>query len=309
MKKESFYFESKVDGQKIHALKYIPDGEVTAVLQISHGMVEFIERYEDFAAFLCENNIMVVGNDHRGHGDTAKTPEEYGYFVKDNPTETVLSDIHTLTILVKREYPDVPYFLMGHSMGSFFARRYLCHYGDKLSGAIIMGTGCQARALVKLGKALTKIIGLFRTDKHRSGLIEIMAFGTYNKKFKPARTRMDWLSKDEAAVDRFIAEKRCDFRFTLNAFYGMFNCIDSLYNKENLSNMPKELPTLFVSGSLDPVGGYEKGVRKAYGHFQKAGMKNIQLKFYKEDRHEPLHETDKEVVYSDILCWLKDNIK
>ncbi len=309
MKKESFYYDSKVDGKRIHAVKYIPEGDISAILQISHGMVEYIERYEDFAEFLCDNGFLVVGNDHRGHGGTAESEVEFGYFAKHKPTETVLSDIHTLTLITKAEYPDLPYFLLGHSMGSFFARRYLCEYGELLTGAIIMGTGCQPRLLVKAGKTLTRIITLFKGDKCQCPFIESIAFGAYNKAFEPRRTNKDWLTKDTDIVDKYIADKFCSFAFTLNGYYGMFDCIDSLYNKKNLDRIPKELPVLFVSGSLDPVGEFEKGVVRVYNHFKKVGMKNIQLKFYKDDRHEILNETDRAIVYEDLLSWIKSNIK
>ncbi len=308
MKKESFYFESKVDGKRIHAVKYIPETEVNAVLQIAHGMVEYVERYEDFAEFLCQRGILVVGNDHRGHGSTVESDAEFGYFCEKNPAAAVLSDLHTLTEIIKEEYTELPYFLLGHSMGSFFARRYLCEYGELLSGAIIMGTGCQPRILVKSGKLLTRIITSFKSDKHRSPFIESVAFGAYNNRFKPQRTNKDWLTKDEEIVDKYIAEKRCSFQFTLNGYYGMFDCIDSLYNRRSLSNMPKELPVLFVSGSLDPVGEFEKGVRRAYSHFEGVGMKNIQLKFYEDDRHEILNETDRSAVYEDIHFWIENII-
>ncbi len=304
MKKESFYFKSKVDGKEIHAVKYIPEGEIVAILQIAHGMVEYIERYEAFAEFLCGKGILVVGNDHRGHGSTAKSDDEFGYFKKESPTEAVLSDLKQLTDIIKAENPDLPYFLLGHSMGSFFARRYISEFGKELSGAIIMGTGCQPRILVKSGKLLTRLISLFKDDHHRSPFIENIAFGAYNKKFEPKRTDKDWLTKDEAIVDKYIAEKRCSFSFTLNGYYGMFNCIDSLYNKKNLEKMPKNLPVLFVSGSDDPVGDFEKGVRRACSHFEKVGMENIKLKFYKNDRHEILNETDRVSIYEDLYSWL-----
>ena len=305
MEKISLYFESKIDGKKIHAIKFIPDGEITAVLQIAHGMAEHIERYESFAEFLCSKGILVVGNDHRGHGLTSQSDDELGYFCKDNPTEAVLDDLHTLTEVIKGEYPNKPYFLLGHSMGSFFARRYICEYGNALSGVVVMGTGCQPRFIVKMGKLLTKSIAAFKSDTHRSPLMETIAFGSYNNKINPLRTNKDWLTKDEVIVDKYIADKRCGFNFTLNGYYGMFNCIDSLYSQKSLQKMPKDLLVLFVSGSADPVGDYGKGVKTAYKHFEKVGMQNIYLKLYDGDRHEILNETDKETVYEDIYHWLK----
>jgi len=308
MKKESFYFKSEFDGKRIHALKFIPDGEVFAVLQIAHGMAEHVERYEDFAEYLCGKGILVVGNDHRGHGHSVSSEDELGYFHKDDPTEALLDDIHTLTEITKSDYPDMPYFLLGHSMGSFFARRYLCEYGEALKGAIIMGTGCQPRPIVKMGKLLTKLISRFKSDTHRSTLVQGIAFGSYNNRIKPHRTYMDWLSTEEAIVDKYIADKLCGFNFTLNGFYGMFNCIDSLYSKKRLAKIPRALPVFFVSGYEDPVGGYGKGVNAAYNMLKKSGMQKVDMKLYDGDRHEILNEADRLTVYKDIYEWLAEII-
>ena len=305
MEKSCFYYNSKVDGKKIHAVKFVPKGQIIAVLQVAHGMQEYIARYVDFAEYMCKNGVLVVGNDHRGHGSTAETEEELGYFIKDNPAHTVLSDMHTLTEIIKAEYPELPYFLLGHSMGSFFTRRYICEYANLISGAIIMGTGYQPRLLVKTGKLLTRVVAAFKGDKHRSRLIKSIAFGAYNKRIKPLRTNMDWLANNPEIIDKYIADKYCNFSFTLNGYYGMFDCIDSLYNKNNLAKMPKALPVLFISGSADPVGDYGKGVKKAYNHFEKAGMQNIYLKLYEGYRHEILNELQNVPVYIDIYNWLK----
>ena len=303
--KESFYFDSQYDGKKIHAVCYKPECEPCAILQIAHGMVEYIERYENFANFLCENGFMVVGNDHRGHGDSVTSDSDYGYFAEKDGNRAVLNDVHTLTSIVKKDYPQTPYFLLGHSMGSFYARQYLCEFGDELNGAIIMGTGCQPQMLVSLGKKLTSLIAVFKGWHHRSNFVNNMAFGSYNKKFEPARTSKDWLTKDNDIVDKYINEKRCSFIFTLNAYHGMFTGIERLYDKSLLNKMPKDLPVFFVAGEDDPVGDFSVGVKKVIGHFKDVGMKNVQEKIYANDRHEILNETDREVVYADILNWLE----
>ena len=302
--KETFYFPSNAPQQQIYAVRYIPQGEIKAVLQISHGMVEFVERYENFAAYLTNLGFLVVGNDHLGHGYSVSSKDDYGYFAKDNGNDMVLEDLHTLTQITKKQYPNLPYFLLGHSMGSFYARQYLCKYGNELTGAIIMGTGHQAPVLVKSGLFLTKIIAKFKGWHHRSNFINNIAFGSYNKKFEPARTSKDWLTKDNAIVDRYLAEERSQFIFTLNGYYNMFYGINLLHDQTFLNQMPKDLPVFFVSGSDDPVGEFTKGVTKAIKTFEIAGMKHISHKFYPKDRHEILNETDREVVYQDLAQWL-----
>jgi len=302
--KEEFYFDSTAPGERIHAVLYAPEGEVKAVLQITHGMAEFIERYEPFALFLNEKGFAVAGNDHLGHGASAKTKDDFGYFADKDGNAAVLADVHKLTGLVKARYPGVPYFLLGHSMGSFYARQYLFTYGEELDGAVIMGTGCQPKALVRAGKAMTSLVAAFKGWRHRSDFINNMAFGSYNKKFEPARTPVDWLSRNEENVDKYVADERCGFVFTLNGYYNMFTGIERLYDPANLAKMPKALPVLFTSGADDPVGDFGAGVKRAMDMFEAAGMEHVTLKLYPGDRHEILNEVDRDVVWNDLYTWL-----
>lgn len=303
-KKEEFFFDSVSGGTKIHAVRYVPEGPIRGILQISHGMVEYIERYEGFARYLTGQGILVTGNDHLGHGGSIRTKDDYGFFAERDGNGAVLADLHKLTEITKGDYPGLPYVLLGHSMGSFYARQYLCQFGGELDGAIIMGTGCQPRALVKAGKALCSLLAAFKGWRHRSSLIDNMAFGGYNKKFEPARTPRDWLTKDQAIVDAYLADERCTFVFTLNAYHSMFTGIDRLYDKAFLARMPKELPVLFTAGADDPVGEFSKGVLRAADMFRQAGMRQVEVKLYPGDRHEILNEIDRQTVYADLAGWL-----
>ena len=304
IQKEEFYFNSTSGKTKIHAVRYIPKGEIKAILQISHGMVEYIERYESFALFLNSKGILVTGNDHLGHGKSVNSKDDLGYFAKEDGNRAVLYDLYQLTQITKEKYPDIPYFLLGHSMGSFYARQYLCEFGHELNGAIIMGTGCQPFLLVQAGRLLTSAAALFKGWRCRCSFINNIAFGSYNKHFEPARTTNDWLTKDTAIVDKYVADEYCNFIFTVNAYYNMFTGISRLYDKKLLSRMPKKLPVFFVAGEDDPVGDYGKGVLKAANMFKNAGMQNIKVKLYPTDRHEILNETDREHVYDDLYSWL-----
>nr|MCR4855752.1 lysophospholipase [Erysipelotrichaceae bacterium] len=196
MKKEEFRFRSANNAVDVRAMRYVPETEVRAILQIAHGMVEFIDRYENFAQFLCSKGILVTGNDHIGHGASVNSEDDWGYF-GDDGNNVLLKDMHELTRITKEAYPNKPYFLLGHSMGSFYARQYLALYGNELKGAIIMGTGHEPAFKVKGGMMICKMIALFKGWRHRSQFVNNMAFGAYNKRFEPARTRSDWLSKDE----------------------------------------------------------------------------------------------------------------
>ena len=304
MKKE-FTFLSNNNETNIRAVEYIPEQKIVAILQIAHGMVEFIDRYEDFANYLNSKGILVVGNDHLGHGGSVNSKDEWGYFSK-NGNEDVLNDMHNLTIITKEKYPDLPYFLLGHSMGSFFAREYLGRYGNELSGAIIMGTGMEPLYKLKSGMFLCKALALILGWKHRSPLVNSIAFGSYNKKFEPARTKVDWLTKDEKIVDWYLNEERCNFVFTLNGYYNMFKCIANLHDKNLLNNIPKDLPIIFVSGEDDPVGTFGKEIVRTVESLIEVGIENIDIKLYPNDRHEILNELDKDQVYQDIYNWMKE---
>ncbi len=308
MKTNEFRFRSSNDAVNIRCMEYVPDDKIIAILQIAHGMVEFIDRYENFAKYLCSKGILVVGNDHLGHGGSVNSQEEWGYFGEDG-NRHLLEDMHKLTLLTKEKYPGLPYFLMGHSMGSFYARQYLFDYGDELDGAIIMGTGLEPLYKIKGGMFLCKLIAQFKGWDYRSEFVNNMAFGAYGKKFEPLRTRADWLSKDEKLVDWYVNEPRCSFLFTLNGYYSMFEGISRLHDKTLLEKVPKDLPLFFVSGQDDPVGSFGKEVETSVQTLKDAGVKNIDLKLYPNDRHEILNETDKEVVYVDLYNWLSEHIK
>ena len=239
MKKE-FYFPSKDGITKIHGVEWIPEGEVKAVLQIAHGMVEHIERYADFAAYMAENGIYVVGHSHLGHGKSMISKEKMGYFASPNGNDCVIGDIHSLRIMTQEKYPKVPYFLMGHSMGSFLTRQYLGMYGSGLSGAIIMGTGEQPDMILAGGKLICKIIAAFKGWEHRSDFVNSLAIGKFEKEMGKG-----WLSRNEENVKTYGEDPLSGFVFTLNAFYNMFDGISKMNVQEKHGHFPKELPLLF----------------------------------------------------------------
>lgn len=309
MRKEEFKFRSTSNVCDIRYVRYIPDGEIKAILQIAHGMQEFIDRYDAFAEFMCSKGYLVTGNDHLGHGGSINSKDDLGFFAEKDGNKAVLNDIHELTLITKKEYPNLPYFLLGHSMGSFYARQYIGEFGMELDAAIIMGTGHQPLPVVKAGMTACRMFAMGKGWRHRSRAVNAMAFGAYNKKFEPARTAEDWLTKDEKIVDWYINEPRCNYVFTLNGFYNMFVGISRLHDKTLLNNVPKDLPLFFVSGEDDPVGDFGKGVQAAIDSLKEVGVKNIDKKLYPTDRHEILNEFDKLDVYNDIYNWLESKIK
>ena len=288
---------------KLHVVVWQPDGEPKAVLQLSHGMIEFIERYEGLAQYLNEQDILVIGNDHLGHGHTAGRDEDLGYFCPEHMSETVVKDLHTVTEYAKKEYPGIPYFLLGHSMGSFMARRYLMTYGDELTGAILCGTGEQTSATLFAGKTVAGILGAFKGQRYRSEFIRKTSFKGYNDRFEK-RTENDWLTKDQSIVDWYNGHKFCTFGFTINGYKTLFEVLTYIQKQENYNKISKNLPVYMIAGEDDPVGNYGEGVKHIYQQYKDSGIKDISIKLYPNDRHEILNELDKETVYADVADWI-----
>uniref|UniRef100_UPI004056E453 alpha/beta fold hydrolase n=1 Tax=Acetatifactor sp. TaxID=1872090 RepID=UPI004056E453 len=309
MRKEEFYFDSRSGADKIHAVRYTPEhGQVRGVVQIVHGMAEYAERYEALAQFLTDKGFVVTGDDHLGHGKSVAEGGVYGYFCKQDPATVVVRDVHRLKKMTQKEYPTVPYVILGHSMGSFILRNYMCRYGTGINGAIIVGTGMQSDALLKLSKGIARVQRLFCGDKHVSKYMDKVAFGSYNDKIENAVTDKDWLTKDAACVERYIADPLCGFTFTVNGFATLFELMARAQKKENLEKIPTELPVYVVSGTEDPVGNYGIGVRKVVEALEAIGLQDVSLKLYDTDRHEVLNETDKAVVMQDIYDWIENKI-
>lgn len=290
---------------KLHVIIWEPENEVKGVLQISHGMIEMIERYDDFAKYMNQKGYAVIGNDHLGHGLTAGREDDLGYFCSENMSATMVEDLHSVTLYAKKIYPDVPYYLLGHSMGSFLARRYLMTYGNEPDRAIICGTGSQNNCLLILGDIVTKLIKVVKGDRYRSSFVEKYFFKGFNSRFEPARTKNDWLTKDEAVVDWYNANPYCTFSFTINGYRMIFELLLFIQNKANIAKIPNNLPIFLIAGKDDPVGHYGADIKNIYMQYKKAGVRDIACKLYKNDRHEILNELDKEKVYADIAEWIE----
>ena len=297
-------------GAQLNVLVCLPEGRPRAVLQMTHGMVEYIGRYEELARFLAGQGIAAVGHDHLGHCGTAATKEDYGYFGRPDGNRLLLDDIFAVTRWAKAlpALAGLPWFLLGHSMGSFYARQYLCEHGGELSGAILMGTGWQPRAAALAGRALCHLLAAFKGWHYRSKLVDGMAFGSYNRSFAPARTSKDWLNRDGREVDRYLADERCSFRFTLNGYDSLFTGLARLCDKRLLAQAPKDLPLLFLSGADDPVGSRGKGVERAAQSLRDAGVRHIAVKLYPAARHELLLELNRQEVFADIQAFMEQHI-
>lgn len=292
----------------IHVRRCTPDGKIRGVVQIAHGIAEHVERYDRFASFLAENGFVVVANDHLGHGQSISDKSDLGFFAENGGWELVVGDMHRLCLLTNDEYPGLPYFLFGHSMGSFLSRTFIIRFPDLLDGVILSGTGQQAPAIVTGGAFLSAREIRKHGRRYVSDRLNLLAFGGYNKGFSPSRTGFDWLSRDAAEVDRYVADPLCGFETTAGLFSDLMGGIRFISNGENLKRMRKELPVFFLSGGSDPVGDSGKGVMRAYRSFLKAGMEDVTLKLYPGGRHEMLNELNYREVHRDVLNWLDSKL-
>ena len=299
-----FYFNSSTGKNKIHARMCTPDAEPKAIVQIIHGIAEYIDRYDDFMTFLAKNGFIAVGTDHLGHGKSIEKEDQRGFFAYENGWDYAVRDEEVLRLAMRENYPELPIIVFGHSMGSFLARTLIIRYPEAYNAAVISGTGNQGAALVNGGLFMGNLITGLMGAHHYSKLLNNLAFGSYNKIYENPKTDYDWLSRDEANVQKYIDDPLCGFIPSCSLFRDMMTGVKFITNKKNLTKMNKNMPVYFMSGSMDPVGECGKGVEKAYNNFIEAGMNDVSIKLYPEGRHEMLNEINKKEVYSDVLAWL-----
>lgn len=279
------------------------------ILQISHGMCEYIGRYDDFAGFMARNGYLVCGNDHLGHGATSDGENGMnGYFAEKDGRSYVLQDLHRMNSLICKQFSGLPVILLGHSMGSFFARLYAALYPETIDGLILSGTG-GPNPMGKIGMALTSLLAKIKGPRYRSQFINNLAFGQYLKRIEAPRTPYDWITRDTDIVDAYAKDDKCTFVFTVSAFHELMSTLDAVSTAKWAQKVDKQLPVFLVSGDMDPVGDYGKGVRVVYDLLKEAGVKDLTIKLYPGARHEVLNETNRGEVYDDILHWCEAHQK
>lgn len=280
-----------------------PDGAPRAVVLFSHGMAEHIARYEEVGQYLAQAGWIAAGYNHAGHGPQTP-PEKLGYFAKRNGWQMLVDDLHAARLALQASFPGLPFFLLGHSMGSFLAREYVLQHGDGLSGLVLSGTGWQPPLAAKAGRALTRLAGwLFGEDK-RSPLLDQLIFSSNNKSFAPPRTAMDWLSRDSRQVDLYLQDPLCGFVFTPSGYHDLLFGLDRLTQTDRLAALPKALPVLLISGDHDPVGQMGRGVQTVAAQYRAAGLASVAVILYPQARHELFHEINRSQVFADLAAWL-----
>ena len=302
--RREFEYPSCGEGQ-ICAYCWEPKEDVKAVVQIVHGIAEHARRYDDFATYLNEHGILVVAEDHMGHGKSVHKDGVRGYFY--DGWFTAVEDTYTLMKLTMKEYPNVPYILFGHSMGSFMARTLLAkHPGSGINACIICGTAWQPKALLGAAIPFSKVFCKKGGDKKACPALQKLMFGSYNGRVEHPRTPSDWLTRDQNIVDTYEADPACGFVATAGLYRDMLMGIDYIQKPDTLALMKKDLPVLFTAGSNDPVGGYGKGVVCAAQAFRDAQMTDVLVKLYPLCRHEILNEINRKEIYADIMNWIRE---
>lgn len=301
---------SASDNTLLSLNKWTPEKQETAkaVVQIVHGLAEHSMRYRGFAEELVHAGFIVYANDHRGHGLTAQGNEELGCFSDENGWQKAVDDIYRISMHIKREHPNLPLFLFGHSMGSFISRSYICQYGQELKGVVLSGTGGNPGFFGRIGYFIARLEMKKRGRRAYSPLMHKLGFGSYNDKFKPNKTAYDWLSRNEEEVFKYCDDPLCGFPVSVGLYYDLLGGILGLYKQDPLNKIPKDLPIFIMSGDKDPVGNSGKGVLALASLYKGLGIEEVEYKLYKDGRHEMLNEVNKHEVYDDIIGWLCKHI-
>lgn len=295
------------DGKtSIHTVCWMPEGEPKAVIQLIHGMVEYIERYDDFAKFLTGLDFVVFGHDHLGHGQSVTSVENWGYIADTNPADALIRDIHRVRSAAQSKYPNLPYYILGHSMGSYLLRRYISLKAEGLTGVIIVGTGQENDATTLAGLTAIKPMAKAKGWHHRSKTIRDMTYTAPYKMYDlhGIDKSNSWICSDTDIMEKYYSDPRCTFTFTLNGYDALLNTVYYVNQKRHINKIPKDLPILLISGDLDPVGNLGKGVKSVYNKYVEAGITDIECHLFEGMRHEILNEPRKAETYEYIREWL-----
>ncbi|MGF1469356.1 MAG: alpha/beta fold hydrolase [Sandaracinaceae bacterium] len=293
------------DGPTLAAYRWLPDGPPRGAVQIVHGMAEHAQRYDRLARALTEAGWAVASHDHRGHGHTAMRDEDLGFFAERGGWARVLDDVRTVRGWLRAEAPEGPLALLGHSMGSFIAISSMLEEDPGVERVALTGSGQLGGALATAALWVARLERVRQGPRGRSALIEKLTFGSYNDRFAPARTAFDWLSRDEAEVDRYVDDPRCGFRCTNQLWIDLLEALRDLGRPAVLRGLPASVPFGLFSGALDPVGDASKGIRRLAAQLRQAGVKEVEVKLYPEARHEVLNETNRDEVTRDLLAWFE----
>lgn len=306
MIKKEYTYKSASGICDIKAWQFAPEGEVKAVIQMHHGMAEHTNRYRNFISAFTDRGYAIFINDMLGHGQSNEDKELFGYFGDKDGYKNILADAKALTDIAKKEYPDKKFIIAGHSMGSLIMRCYINEYGNDFDGAVFIGTAGPT-PIAKAGIPIMKVVAALKGKKHHSKFLNDISLGPYDKPFEH-RTHYDWGMRDTKEVDEYVADPLCGFLFTVAGFMDLSQLTIQCNEDRWFNNVAKDKPVLLMSGDMDPVGNYGKGVTEVYKKLLETDHKNVTLKLYHDARHEILNELNKDEVYNDLEHWIEENI-
>jgi len=301
MEATTFGFE-RPDGVVLFVYRWLPNGSAKAMVQIAHGWGEHAGRYARVAEALCREGYGVYANDHRGHGRTARTPAELGFFAERDGWNHCVRDLWQLHQHIAACHRGAPIVMFGHSMGSFMTQQFISEHGDALAGAALSGSNGAPPASARGGLLLARFERLRLGQRGNSPLLKRLVFGAFNKPFEPARTPFDWLSRDHGEVDRYIADPLCGgFESAVQLYIDILSALPDVARPSRQARIPQRLPIYIFGGAHDPVGSNIEQLLEAY---RSAGIENLQHHFYPNGRHESLNEVNRDEVTRDLIDWL-----
>lgn len=301
-------FKSSNGQDNVSAVVYYPDAQpVRGIVQVCHGLCEHIGRYHDFLLFLAHQGFAAFGQDLLGHGKTAPDADHLGYFAPKNGYQYLIRDAHQLNQIAKNLFPGNKAYLIGHSMGSLVARLYCVKYPDSIDGAVFLGTPGPF-SLTAVGMVMAQQAIRRKGPLSRPAVLDKLVMGGFNRPFVPARTPKDWLSRDEAQVDKAMKDPLCSFQFTASGYYDLFSMMEIASSSKGMRDFPQTLPVLILSGDNDPVGGFGRGVLQVYNRLLSLGVQDLTFQLYEGARHELLNELNRQEAYADILNWIERHL-
>lgn len=286
----------------------MPENALKGIVQIVHGMEEHIDRYDEFARFLAQQGFVVGAHDHVGHGKSVTDERDLGHITLERGADVLVEDIDRVRNALFESFAGLPYFIFGHSMGSFAVRAYLGEHAAGVRGAILCGTGNRSYAIARGGNALARAIGAVRGGTFRSRLLDTLAQGEFSRSIHNARTPFDWIAADPAVVDAYIEDPLCGVMFSVGGYTALTELVARAVNPKRAARVPSDLPLLFIAGAEDPVGERGEAVVRAVELYRRAGVRDVSLILYPGMRHEILNEQGKRTVYADVLSWIVAHI-
>ena len=284
-----------------------PKDTPKGIIQISHGMCEYFNRYDTFIDYFTDKGFIVCGNDHIGHGKSVKSRDDLGY-MGEGIFDCLAADLYGLNRIIRQKYRSLPYILLGHSMGSFVARDYITRYPDSIDGTVICGTSGRNKA-APAGIFLCSFLSKLRGTKHRSKFVRNIAFSGYNSHFSDEKDISSWLTRETDVRKTYLDDPFCNYTFTLDGYKNLFSLLKKVSDEGWEEKVPCSMPILLISGEEDPVGNYSKGVIEVYDRLEAKEINFLKIKLYPGARHELFHETNREEVFADVEDFANEVIE